>query len=96
MTVVGGTNINKDLRNLQGQVDFLVATPGRLLDHLQQGLTRRLDALNVLIMDEADQLLDMGFRPDIERILNLLSESRAARQTLLFSATPYQECHGYC
>ena len=57
------------------------------MDHLQQGLTRRLDALNVLIMDEADQLLDMGFRPDIERILNLLSESKAARQTLLFSAT---------
>ena len=87
VTVVGGTNIKKDMRNLEGQVDFLVATPGRLLDHLQQGLVKRLDDLSVLIMDEADQLLDMGFRPDIERILALLAKSKAARQTLLFSAT---------
>jgi ATP-dependent RNA helicase MSS116, mitochondrial len=88
VTMFGGTNINKDFNHLKGRVDILVATPGRLLDHLQNhNLKHRLDNINVLIMDEADQLLDMGFRPDIERILNLLSMSKPTRQTLLFSAT---------
>jgi ATP-dependent RNA helicase MSS116 len=63
VTVVGGTNIKKDNSNLAGRVDILVATPGRLLDHLQQGLNSRFRSMQVLIMDEADQLLDMGFRP---------------------------------
>jgi len=88
VTVFGGTNINKDFSHLKGRVDFLVATPGRLLDHMQNhNLKHRLDSLSVLIMDEADQLLDMGFRPDIEKILHLLSLSKPTRQTLLFSAT---------
>ena len=86
VTVVGGTNINKDNKALRGRVDILVATPGRFLDHLQQGLSRRFAKMTTLIMDEADQLLDMGFRPDIERILALLP-SKDSRQTLLFSAT---------
>lgn len=86
VTVVGGTNINRDKTNMQGRVDILVATPGRLLDHLQQGVSNRMRNLKVLIFDEADQLLDMGFRPDVERILSLLP-SKGSRQTLLFSAT---------
>ena len=90
-TVVGGTNINKDLKALRGTVDFLVATPGRLLDHLQNyELAPKMSDLDFLIFDEADQLLDMGFRPDIERILAILKNNERPgnqRQTLLFSAT---------
>jgi ATP-dependent RNA helicase MSS116, mitochondrial len=90
---VGGTNINADKKALQHSVQFLVATPGRLLDHMTNTetngvkLVNRFKALQVLILDEADQLLDLGFRPDIQRILNLLAPSRSTRQTLLFSAT---------
>lgn len=84
---VGGTNVNKDTRALKGSLQILVATPGRLLDHLQNGLAHRLRNMQLLIFDEFDQLLDQGFRPDLERILKLLEPSKAARQTLLFSAT---------
>lgn len=85
---VGGTNKNKDVKLLSGTTPIVVATPGRLLDHLQtSGLAERMARLDTLIFDEADQLLDMGFRPDIERILRLLQPSRQTRQTLLFSAT---------
>jgi len=85
---VGGTNKKKDVRGLSGTTPIVVATPGRLLDHLQNGgLAERMARLDTLILDEADQLLDMGFRPDIERILRLLQPSRQTRQTLLFSAT---------
>ncbi|KAL9185597.1 hypothetical protein ACHAXT_003374 [Thalassiosira profunda] len=88
VTCVGGTNKNKDLRALQGNTPIVVATPGRLLDHLQNsGLADRMADLDTLVFDEADQLLDMGFRPDIERILRLLQPSFGKRQTLLFSAT---------
>lgn len=84
---VGGTNKNRDVRNLQGTTPIVVATPGRLLDHLNDGLASRMTNLNCLVFDEADQLLDMGFRPDIERILAALRPSSQTRQTLLFSAT---------
>ena len=85
---VGGTNKNKDVRALQGTTPIVVATPGRLLDHLKDGgLANRMTNLSCLVFDEADQLLDMGFRPDIERILALLNPSAQTRQTLLFSAT---------
>lgn len=86
---VGGTNKNADLRSFRGYTPIVVATPGRLLDHLQNtpGLAKRMSHLDTLILDEADQLLDMGFRPDIERILSLLQPSHQKRQTLLFSAT---------
>ena len=88
VTCVGGTNKNKDIKALQGITPIIVATPGRLLDHLQNGdLAARMSNLDCLILDEADQLLDMGFRPDIERILRLLLPSKGTRQTLLFSAT---------
>lgn len=85
---VGGTNKNKDVQGLSGTTPIVVATPGRLLDHLQNsGIAERMARLDTLVFDEADQLLDMGFRPDIERILRLLKPSSQTRQTLLFSAT---------
>ena len=85
---VGGTNKNKDVQGLSGTTPIVVATPGRLLDHLQNnGIAERMTRLDTLIFDEADQLLDMGFRPDIQRILGLLQPSQKTRQTLLFSAT---------
>lgn len=88
ITFVGGTNKNKDLKILQGPCPIVVATPGRLLDHLQNSnLQDRMKSLDVLVLDEADQLLDMGFRPDILRILRFLQPSKNIRQTLLFSAT---------
>src|SRR5436309_15873009 len=64
-------------------VDFLVATPGRLLD-LHDRLALRLDYIEVLVLDEADRMVDMGFAPDLKRILRLLPRDR---QTLMFSAT---------
>lgn len=84
--IVGGINKNKDLRRFDSNIDILIATPGRLQDHLAttSGFADRMRSLEVLILDEADRLLDMGFRPDIERILGYLPKSR---QTLLFSAT---------
>jgi ATP-dependent RNA helicase MSS116 len=84
---VGGTNINKDHRGLKSSLQILVATPGRLLDHLSNGLAKRFEKMKILIFDECDQLLDQGFRPDLEKILKLLEPSKGKRQTLLFSAT---------
>jgi ATP-dependent RNA helicase MSS116 len=88
VTCVGGTNMKTDLKNLRGLTPIVVGTPGRLIDLLEnQGLAQRMANLDSLILDEADQLLDMGFRPDIERILRLIAPSQKTRQTLLFSAT---------
>lgn len=86
--VVGGTNINADKRELSGRVDILVATAGRLIDHLENTpkFASMCAGVKVLIMDEADQLLEMGFRPEIEKILRFMPD-KMARQTLLFSAT---------
>ncbi|KAL4146543.1 hypothetical protein PRNP1_012407 [Phytophthora ramorum] len=86
---VGGANIKKDERTLTSSapIDILVAIPGRLVDHLKQNTGRiadRLGKASVLILDEADRLLDMGFRPDGMRIIGYLPKQR---QTLLFSAT---------
>lgn len=81
--VFGGVNIEPQTRELRAGVEILVATPGRLLDHVQQKSVN-LSRVEVLVMDEADRMLDMGFLPDIRRILALLP---ANRQTLLFSAT---------
>jgi ATP-dependent RNA helicase RhlE len=83
MTVFGGVSINPQIRQLKGRVDILVATPGRLLDHVQQR-TVDLSQIEILILDEADRMLDMGFLPDIRRVLALLPQKR---QNLLFSAT---------
>eukprot|EP00624_Nannochloropsis_granulata_P003672 evm.model.NODE_28528_length_50078_cov_28.909842.15 len=83
----GGTNVNTERnRLLSRRPDILVATPGRLMDHLENnGLAPYFQDLRILILDEADQLLDMGFRPAIEKIIRFLPSH--ARQTLLFSAT---------
>jgi ATP-dependent RNA helicase RhlE len=81
--VFGGMDIKSQSPALRAGVEFLVATPGRLLDHLEQGNVS-LAQVNYLVLDEADRMLDMGFLPDLQRILNLLPKSR---QTLLFSAT---------
>ncbi len=81
--VYGGVNINPQIEALRRGVDILVATPGRLLDHLQQK-TANLAHVEILVLDEADRMLDMGFIRDIRRILALLP---ARRQNLLFSAT---------
>lgn len=83
MTLYGGVNINPQIRQLKEGTDIVVACPGRLLDHLSQG-NIDLKSLEVLVLDEADQMFDMGFLPDIRRILKHLPTQR---QTLLFSAT---------
>lgn len=87
--VIGGTNIRSEQRNLsQGGVDILVATPGRLLDHLQnsKGVKELISSTSVLVLDEADKLLEMGFKKDIDTIVSYLPAT-GVRQTLLFSAT---------
>lgn len=81
--VFGGVKINPQMQNLRRGVDILVATPGRLLDLYQQNAIR-FKQLEVLILDEADRMLDMGFIHDIKKILGLLPKKR---QNLLFSAT---------
>ncbi|KAG0705280.1 P-loop containing nucleoside triphosphate hydrolase protein [Suillus ampliporus] len=86
-SVIGGTNINSEKNRLQSsaRADILIATPGRLLDHLTSGLTLRP---SVLVLDEADRLLDQGFRKDLERIVGFLPDRReTTRQCMLFSAT---------
>ena len=86
--VFGGTNIRTDLSKLKRRApDILVATPGRLNDLLENhGLREQMRALSVMVFDEADQLLEMGFRPAITQMLNMLPPKQT-RQTLLFSAT---------
>ncbi|MDT8437372.1 MAG: DEAD/DEAH box helicase [Wenzhouxiangellaceae bacterium] len=81
--IFGGVNINPQISKLRRGVDVLVATPGRLIDHMQRG-TIDLRTIEHLILDEADRMLDMGFLPAIERIVKTLPKTR---QTLLFSAT---------
>ena len=81
--VFGGVGIHPQITELKRGVDILVATPGRLLDHAQQR-TVDLRFVEILVLDEADRMLDMGFIPDIRRILKLLPHKR---QNLLFSAT---------
>ena len=83
MAMFGGVSINPQKRMLKGRVDILVSTPGRLLDHVQQG-TLNLSHIEILVLDEADRMLDMGFIRDIRRILSLLPKQR---QNLLFFAT---------
>lgn len=79
----GGVSINPQLKALEQGVDILIATPGRLLDHIVKG-SILLTSLEYIVFDEADRMLDMGFKDEIDRILNRLPPKR---QTLLFSAT---------
>lgn len=81
--LTGGTNMQEQIKLLDRGVDVLIATPGRLLDLFERGRIL-LTGVKVLVIDEADRMLDMGFIPDIEKIVSLLSPMR---QTLLFSAT---------
>ena len=81
--VFGGVDMNPQTQALRGGVEILIATPGRLLDHVQQKSVN-LSQVQLLVLDEADRMLDMGFLPDIQRIINLLSPRR---QNLMFSAT---------
>ncbi len=83
VSVVGGVDMRPQERALRAGADIVVATPGRLLDHMRFGYVH-YSALEVLVLDEADRMLDMGFLPDIRRILRALP---VERQTLMFSAT---------
>ncbi len=81
--IFGGVKYGRQKQMLKEGVDILVATPGRLLDHLGQG-TATLKNVNFLVLDEVDRMLDMGFLPDVSRIIKMCPKKR---QTLLFSAT---------
>ena len=81
--IVGGADMQAQIRGLRQRPDILVATPGRLLDHMWNG-TVNLQPIKILVLDEADRMLDMGFAPQINQIFSALPEER---QTLLFSAT---------
>lgn len=81
--IVGGENMQNQVRALRHRPHMIVATPGRLLDHMWNG-TILLNHLQIVVLDEADRMLDMGFAPQLNQILNALPEQR---QTLLFSAT---------
>jgi ATP-dependent RNA helicase RhlE len=87
--VVGGMPMRAQNKDLAAGCNILVATPGRLFDHVERG-TVKLDHVKMLVLDEADRMLDMGFRPQIEAILDRLP---AQRQTLLFSATMPRGVH---
>jgi ATP-dependent RNA helicase MSS116, mitochondrial len=88
-TAIGGTNKDTEARRISRGCQVLVATPGRLLDHLQEeNMQHQLSALNTFVLDEADRMLDMGFLPDINKIISYLPQkSRIPRQSMLFSAT---------
>jgi ATP-dependent RNA helicase RhlE len=83
--VFGGVDIRQQLPIVRGGVEILVATPGRLLDHIEQK-SINLGQVEIFVLDEADRMLDMGFIPDIKRIMSLLPAT-SKRQNLLFSAT---------
>lgn len=83
VSVYGGQNIEKQLNALKKNPQIIVATPGRLMDHLRRG-SIVLDKAHTVVLDEADEMLDMGFRDDIFEILSQMSENR---QTIMFSAT---------
>ena len=85
IAVYGGVPMDQQERALKSGVDIVVATPGRLMDHMRNGAVS-FDKLDTLVLDEADRMMDMGFWPDVRRIVNTLPDA-AARQTLLFSAT---------
>jgi ATP-dependent RNA helicase RhlE len=85
--LIGGASMDRQLKQIKADPHVIVVTPGRLIDHLDQR-TVRLDKVNVLVLDEADRMLDMGFAPQINRILQTVPTER---QTLMFSATMPEE-----
>src|SRR5258708_9379116 len=88
----GGVGYDLQKKLLDYGIDVIVATPGRLLDLHQQGLLK-LDSIEILVLDEVDRMVDMGFLPDVRRIVQLCP---ASRQTLLFSATIPPEIESLC
>lgn len=83
LPIYGGQEISKQIRSLKSGVQIIIGTPGRIMDHMRRK-TVKFDHVNMVVLDEADEMLDMGFREDIEMILGEINEGR---QTLLFSAT---------
>nr|WP_075090745.1 DEAD/DEAH box helicase [Verrucomicrobium spinosum] len=83
LPIYGGATYDRQIRGLRDGAQIVVGTPGRILDFLERGMLR-LDALQTLVFDEADEMLDMGFREDIDSLMALVPENR---QTLFFSAT---------
>lgn len=90
--IFGGVGINPQIQALRNGVDILIATPGRLLDHVSQG-TLDLKHIDIFVLDEADRMLDMGFIKDIRRVISILP---AKRQNLLFSATYSDDIKKLC
>src|SRR3989344_3109221 len=85
--LIGGASMQPQIDALSRNPHVIIATPGRLIDHLERKITR-LDRVDILVLDEADRMLDMGFLPQIKRILHAVPKER---QTMLFSATLSQE-----
>lgn len=83
LPIYGGQEISKQIRSLKGGVQIVIGTPGRVMDHMRRH-TLKMQKLDMIVLDEADEMLNMGFREDIESILDQLPETR---QTMLFSAT---------
>lgn len=83
LPIYGGQDISKQIRSLKGGIQLIVGTPGRVMDHMRRH-TIKLENLKMVVLDEADEMLNMGFREDIETILKEVPEER---QTILFSAT---------
>lgn len=83
LAVYGGQDVERQMRKLEGKKQIVIATPGRLLDHMRRG-TIELSTVSMLVLDEADQMLHMGFLPEVEEIIKATSVNR---QTMLFSAT---------
>ncbi len=83
VTLYGGAGMDQQLRALKGKIDIIVATPGRLIDHLERKAVD-LSKVEMLVLDEADRLLDLGFMPQVRRIVSKITKER---QTLMFSAT---------
>jgi ATP-dependent RNA helicase RhlE len=92
VVLYGGTGYGKQDQALRQGADIVVATPGRLLDQLQRRMLR-LDQIEVLVLDEADRMLDMGFMPDVRKIVERCPRTR---QTMLFSATIPPEIEQVC
>lgn len=86
--LIGGASMEEQVRALRRNPRVIVATPGRLIDHVTERKTLKLDQVSVLVLDEADRMFDMGFAPQIEQILRYIPKER---QTMLFSATMPQE-----
>lgn len=89
LAVYGGQDVEHQLKKLKGAQHIVVATPGRLLDHIRRG-TIDLSTIRMLVLDEADQMLLMGFLPEVE---DIIYETLSSRQTMLFSATMPNEIH---